>query len=166
MQSRKCASKVTLRGFTLVELLIVMAVVAILVAVIIPSFRGMQEEGWITKAEQEIQTLQTAVESYYRHNDAYPSNIGEALRQTKPQIIYKPMQDPWKTSEVVWDSVSYNTYGYITGNDSDFGDYYIIYSESIDDLDNVSWNESANMVSMNTSTWAADIVVSNGPIGF
>ena len=57
------------KGFTLIELLIVLSVIAILVAIIIPSFRGMQQEGWLTKAEQELNTLQAAVESYYRHND-------------------------------------------------------------------------------------------------
>ena len=46
------------RGFTLIEMMIVMAVVSILVAIIIPSYRGMQDEAWQVKAEKELQTIQ------------------------------------------------------------------------------------------------------------
>ena len=149
------------QGFTLVELLIVMAVVAILVAIIIPSFRGMQEEGWITKAEAEVQTLQTAVESYYRHNGSYPENLA-ALLTARPQIIYKELEDPWRTSG--------DTYGYRKGDgadsDPDFGDWYIIYSKSADGTENVTWDADANTVTKSNGVSANDIAASNAPISF
>ena len=56
------------RGFTIIELLIVMAVIAILVGIAIPSFRGMQTEGWRTRAEKDVVTLKIAVETYYKNN--------------------------------------------------------------------------------------------------
>ena len=149
------------KGFTLVELLIVMAVVAILVAIIIPSFKGMQEEGWITKAEQELQTLQTAVESYYRHhNNSYPPDIHASLLAAQPQIIYKKLEDPWKTD------ATNSTYGYLTGNSTTFGDWYIVYSQSIGKETNITWDVATSAVSKNTTTGDADIAVSNAPINF
>ncbi|MFA4858719.1 MAG: prepilin-type N-terminal cleavage/methylation domain-containing protein, partial [Candidatus Margulisiibacteriota bacterium] len=42
------------KGFTLVELLIVMAVIAILIGIAIPSFRGMQQEAWKTQCEGDV----------------------------------------------------------------------------------------------------------------
>ena len=139
------------KGFTLVELLIVMAVVAILVAIIIPSFKGMQEEGWITKAEQELQTLQTAVESYYRHHDnVYPPSLG-VLVTANPQIIYKDLKDPWKTDG--------DSYGYIVS-----GNCYVIYSQSIDRTANILWN--GDQVTKNSADKDSDIAVSNYPISF
>jgi len=64
------------KGFTILELLIVIAVIAILVGIALPRFRGMQDEGNIAKAKGELRTLQTAVESYYIHNS---NNLPAAL---------------------------------------------------------------------------------------
>jgi general secretion pathway protein G len=62
------------RGFTLVELLVVISVIAILLGIIIPRFKGMQEEANRSKAKAELKTLQVAVESWYIHQNpqAYP----------------------------------------------------------------------------------------------
>lgn len=108
------------KGFTLIELLIVMSVVAILVSIIIPSLRGVQQEAWFTQAEKETQTLQMAVESYYRHHDSYPEDITSAIQNAKPTIVARELKDPWKTVG--------NTYGYVTGNTTSREAYYIIYS--------------------------------------
>ena len=61
------------KAFTLIELLIVMAVIAILIAIAIPSFRGMQTEARQTKAQGDTRVLKIAVESYYKnHTNTYP----------------------------------------------------------------------------------------------
>jgi len=143
------------KGFTLVEMLIVMAVVAILVAIIIPSYRAMQNEAWIAKAEKELQTLQVAVESYYRHhNNNYPEALEDLLDAT-PAIVTRVLADPWKTGENV-DGVV--TYGYRAGNVSGFGDYYIIYSKGLDDIDQVPSPLNGEIVIPEGSD---DIAVSN-----
>jgi general secretion pathway protein G len=75
------------KGFTIIELLIVIAVIAILVGIALPRFRGMQEEGKITQAKGELRTLQTAVESYYIHNNnTYPTALAN-LTSATPNII-------------------------------------------------------------------------------
>jgi general secretion pathway protein G len=76
------------KGFTIIELLIVIAVIAILVGIALPRFKGMQDEGKIAQAKGELRTLQTAVESYYIHNsNVYPANINAALTAAIPNII-------------------------------------------------------------------------------
>jgi type IV pilus assembly protein PilA len=113
----------TNKGFTLVELVIVMAVIALILSVIIPNLRGMQQEGQLTKAEGELQTLKTAVTSYWRNNNnTYPADITVALTGATPNIVSTALPDPWNTDAVG------NTYGYVTGNDATFGDYFIIYT--------------------------------------
>ena len=57
------------KGFTILELLIVIAVIAILVGIALPRFKGMQDEGNIARAKGELRMLTTAVESYYIHNN-------------------------------------------------------------------------------------------------
>ena len=61
------------KGFTILELLIVIAVIAILVGIALPRFKGMQDEGNIAKAKGELRTLTTAIQSYYIHNNAMPT---------------------------------------------------------------------------------------------
>jgi len=101
------------KGFTILELLIVIAVIAILVGIALPKFKGMRDEGSIAKAKGELRTLQTAVESYNIHNGAYPANIGAALTGATPQIIATAPTDPFSGA----------AYGYVLA-----APYYVIYS--------------------------------------
>ncbi|MFH0887517.1 MAG: prepilin-type N-terminal cleavage/methylation domain-containing protein, partial [bacterium] len=60
------------RGFTIIELVIVMAVIAILITVGMAYFRGLQDEAKKTQALGDLRALQIAVESYYKNNNQYP----------------------------------------------------------------------------------------------
>ena len=85
------------KGFTIIELLIVIAVIAILVGIALPRFKGMRDEGNITRAKGELRTLQTAVESYRIHTGAYPAAAGfeATLIAATPQIFSAAMNDPF-----------------------------------------------------------------------
>ncbi len=87
------------RGFTLIELMIVIAVMAILIGIALPQFRGMQEEGLIAQAKAELRTLKTAIESYYIHNGSYPadSDTWQAtnLINASPIIVRVALIDPF-----------------------------------------------------------------------
>ncbi|MDP2929653.1 MAG: type II secretion system protein [Candidatus Omnitrophota bacterium] len=75
------------RGFTLIELLIVIAVISILVGIALPRFKGMQDEGNIARVKGELRTLQTAVESYYIHNNNTLPVALSNLTTASPNII-------------------------------------------------------------------------------
>lgn len=75
------------KGFTILELLIVIAVIAILVGIALPRFKGMQDEGNIAKAKGELRTLQTAVESYYIHNNNTLPTTLAALAGAVPNLV-------------------------------------------------------------------------------
>ena len=86
------------KGFTIIELLIVIAVIAILVGIALPRFKGMRDEGNITRAKGELRTLQTAVESFRIHTGAYPAAGAAwqtALTGATPQIVSAAMNDPF-----------------------------------------------------------------------
>ena len=111
------------RGFTLVEILIVIAVIAILIGIALPRFKGMQDEGNIAKVKGELRTLKTAVESYYIHNNyAYPATgaaaLETALASATPSIINYVPTDPFSSSGA--------DYVYVMGGTN--SKYYIIYS--------------------------------------
>jgi type II secretion system protein G len=61
-----------IKGFTLIELLIVVAIIAILAAIAIPNYLAAQTRSKVTKAQAELKTLATGLESYYVDNNDYP----------------------------------------------------------------------------------------------
>ena len=59
-------------GFTLVELLVVIAVIAILMALLFPAFRGVQDQAKRTQAKNDVTQIVTAVNAYYTEYGKYP----------------------------------------------------------------------------------------------
>ncbi len=59
-------------GFTLIELLIVVAIIGILAAIAVPNFLNAQIRAKISKAESEMRSIVTALESYRLDNNMYP----------------------------------------------------------------------------------------------
>lgn len=59
------------KGFTLVELLITVVVVAILAAVALPSYTDYVKRGKIQEATSNLLTMRTKLEQYYQDNRRY-----------------------------------------------------------------------------------------------
>lgn len=60
------------RGFTIVELLIVIVVIAVLAAVVIVAYSGIQSRARDTKRQHDTQSIARALEAYYVLNGSYP----------------------------------------------------------------------------------------------
>ena len=106
------------KAFTLIELLIVIAVISILIGIALPRFKGMQDEGNIAKSKGELRTLQTALESYYIHNSlAYPAALS-SLTSAVPRIVSSIPADPFSTTSA--------SYGYVRGGTNN--KFFVIYS--------------------------------------
>jgi prepilin-type N-terminal cleavage/methylation domain-containing protein len=59
-------------AFTLIELLIVVAIIAILAAIAVPNFLEAQVRAKISRVKSDMRTVATAIESYHVDNSAYP----------------------------------------------------------------------------------------------
>lgn len=65
----------SLRCFTLIELLIVVAIIGILAAIAIPNFLNAQVRANIARARGDMQALETALESYALDSNGYPVSM-------------------------------------------------------------------------------------------
>ncbi len=64
------------KGFTLVELLTVMTIIGILAALVLGTFKFVQEKAARSRAEAEIKAMEAALESYKADNGTYPRGTG------------------------------------------------------------------------------------------
>ena len=63
------------KGFTLLELLVVLAILAILIAIAVPVYKGQKEKAAITAHNANVRVLETAVESYRQDKGEYPKDV-------------------------------------------------------------------------------------------
>ena len=62
-------------GFSLIELLIVVAVIGVITTIAIPNLLGALHRGRQKRTMGDLRTLATAVESYASDNDVYPEQV-------------------------------------------------------------------------------------------
>lgn len=60
------------KAFTLIELLIVVAIIAILAAIAVPNFLEAQVRSKVSRVKSDQRSFATALESYYIDNNTYP----------------------------------------------------------------------------------------------
>src|SRR5690606_1993042 len=60
------------KGFTIVELLIVVVVIAILAAITIVAYNGIQQQANNSRRMSDIQTADKAINMYYAQHGSYP----------------------------------------------------------------------------------------------
>ena len=83
------------RGFTLIEIVIAVAILAILAAIVIPRVAGRVDDARIARAKSDVQALVTALNLYKLDNYQYPST-----EQGLEALVAKPGGQPearnWK----------------------------------------------------------------------
>lgn len=65
------------RGFTIVELLIVIVVIAILAAITVVAFNGVQNRGIDASVQSDIKNLATKIKLFYADNAVYPIGLAD-----------------------------------------------------------------------------------------
>ena len=84
------------RGFTLVEVMVVVVILAVLAALIVPRVVGRTDEARAVAAKQDIAAIMQSLKLYRIDNSRYPTND-----QGLEALVSRPTQEPlpgnWKS---------------------------------------------------------------------
>ncbi|AOY90181.1 type II secretion system protein GspG [Marinobacter salinus] len=142
MKIRNIKKRKDSRGFTLIEIMVVMVILGLLVAIVAPNIMGRSDQAKVTIAETQLKNIQSALDLYRLDNSQYPSTQqGLEALVSKPSGSPEPKnwnpdgylksvpEDPWGAefqyispgSEGAYDLYSYGSDGQ-EGGDGDASD--------------------------------------------
>lgn len=110
------------KGFTLVEMLLVLVILAALAAVVVPKFAGRSQQAKETAARSQISVFETALDIFETDNGYYPSGsdgLDELVNQPSnatswngPHLKKGIPNDPWGNSYIYEFPGKQNAAGY------------------------------------------------------
>jgi len=134
-------------GFTLMELMIVVAVLGILAAILIPNFRGVTEEAKNAAAKADLRNLKMAVILYDSRYNVLPDDSSiekfeKCLQNYSPRVVDRIPADPWSSNgskyhyEVASDDETYAIWSVGKNGTKDFtlGEDSITFNANADDI--------------------------------
>src|SRR5438552_5060676 len=77
-------------GFTLIELMVVVLIIAILIAIAIPTFLGARQRAQDKQAQSNIRNALTTEKTYYVDNQAYTSTAANLRSEEHTSELQPP----------------------------------------------------------------------------
>ncbi|RMH40571.1 MAG: type II secretion system protein GspG [Gammaproteobacteria bacterium] len=77
------------QGFSLIEILVVVVIIAVMVAIVAPQFLGEAEKARITRVKADIQQIESALDRFQLDNGFYPT-----MEQGLEALVRKPDIEP------------------------------------------------------------------------
>ena len=145
------------KGFTLLEVLIVVAIIIIIAGIALPRFLGVSEQGKEARARGDLRVLQTAIESYVLNTNTIPANaaaLQTALETATPNIVsdYASFKDPFSANAAA-------AYNYASATSTDGKKYYVFWSIGKDGAGTISGISNTGVIS---GSLGDDVFVTNG----
>ena len=86
------------QGFTLIEIMVVLIIIAIMASFIVPSVINRPDEARLTKVKNDIMALEGALDLYKLDNGRYPSNsegLKILINEKENTYLKRLPLDPW-----------------------------------------------------------------------
>ena len=119
LMNKQKNNRIRRRGFTLLELLLVLVILGVLAALVVPKFAGRSQQARETAAKTDISSLSTAIGTFEIDNGRYPTtdegiggltNAPSGLDTWKgPYLQRAIVNDPWQHPYVYKNPGSKNT---------------------------------------------------------
>jgi prepilin-type N-terminal cleavage/methylation domain-containing protein len=79
MKIRESSFSSTRRGFTLLELMLVITIIGILLTIVVTSIGGVIRSARVKRAEVLCKLVQEGLAAYYAQNDRWPGSVGDSI---------------------------------------------------------------------------------------
>lgn len=99
-QEKLIAREALRQGFTLIEILVVVAIIGMLGAVAVPAYMSHLKEARVEAARETIKGVETALEMYsIKHGGRYPDSLDVLTQGTEDEdpLLKGDYVDPWGT---------------------------------------------------------------------
>ena len=128
----------TKRGFTLIELVMVIVIIGILALIIVPKFASQRAKAQIATTKANLESLRTAIDLFYANEGEWPDNdLGDLADGTSPstdKYIRAIPKDGVKSANTVvntqgnaggwfWNTTTHELLPNLTGNDAEGNPY-------------------------------------------
>jgi type IV pilus assembly protein PilA len=117
------------RGFTLVEVLVVIIVLGVLAAIAVPTFLGQRRRGWEAAAQSDLKNLVIAVESMgIGHDGSYAAADGLDAADTAATLRPLTTEGFHQTDGVDWSIMADDHAFCVTANHTNGGSFFRFHS--------------------------------------
>ena len=89
-------------GFTLVELMVVLAVIALLLSVVVPDYMGKMRRAEEAVLQQDLALIRDSLDKHYADTGKYPASLEDLVAKHYLRAIPK---DPFTRSDSTWVAV-------------------------------------------------------------
>ena len=87
-------------GFTLVELMVVVVIIAILAGVVVVNYSGRTAEAYKSRVMADFKAIEDAIQFFQMDTHRYPDSLDELMMSSDAEgwngpYLKKPPMDPW-----------------------------------------------------------------------